>query len=56
MPVVATVGIDPVWFSIYLTIVVDLAQITPLPGFNLFVHPRAGCELSDRLSRHRDLA
>ena len=37
MPAVAAVGIDPVWFGIYLIIVVEMAQITPPLGFNLFV-------------------
>ncbi len=37
MPAVAAVGIDPIWFGIYLIIVVEMAQITPPLGFNLFV-------------------
>ncbi|MEP2919226.1 TRAP transporter large permease subunit [Sulfitobacter sp.] len=37
MPAVIAVGIDPVWFGIYLIIVVEMAQITPPLGFNLFV-------------------
>ncbi|GAA6208633.1 TRAP transporter large permease subunit [Cognatishimia sp. WU-CL00825] len=37
MPMVATVGIDPLWFGIYLVIVVEMSQITPPVGFNLFV-------------------
>ncbi len=37
MPAIAAVGIDPVWFGIYLIIVVEMAQITPPLGFNLFV-------------------
>lgn len=37
MPAVLAVGIDPVWFGIYLIIVVEMAQITPPLGFNLFV-------------------
>ena len=30
-------GIDPLWFGIYLVIVVEMSQITPPVGFNLFV-------------------
>ena len=30
-------GIDPLWFGIYLILVVEMAQITPPVGFNLFV-------------------
>ncbi len=37
MPIVQAVGIDPLWFGIYLVIVVEMSQITPPVGFNLFV-------------------
>ena len=37
MPMIAEVGIDPFWFGIYLVIVVEMSQITPPVGFNLFV-------------------
>ncbi|SEI90623.1 Sialic acid TRAP transporter permease protein SiaT [Marinovum algicola] len=37
MPAIAAVGVDPVWFGVYLIIVVEMAQITPPLGFNLFV-------------------
>jgi tripartite ATP-independent transporter DctM subunit len=37
LPMVAAAGIDPLWFGIYLVIVVEMAQITPPVGFNLFV-------------------
>ncbi|MCB1399532.1 MAG: TRAP transporter large permease subunit, partial [Rhodobacteraceae bacterium] len=30
-------GIDPLWFGIYLVLVVEMSQITPPVGFNLFV-------------------
>jgi len=30
-------GIDRIWFGIFLVIVVEMAQITPPVGFNLFV-------------------
>ncbi len=30
-------GIDRVWFGIFIVIVVEMAQITPPVGFNLFV-------------------
>nr|MDJ0970172.1 TRAP transporter large permease subunit [Kiloniellales bacterium] len=30
-------GFDMIWFGIYLMIVVEMAQITPPIGFNLFV-------------------
>lgn len=37
MPMVTAVGIDPIWFGIYLVLVVEMSQITPPVGFNLFV-------------------
>ncbi|MGR3323643.1 MAG: TRAP transporter large permease [Pseudooceanicola sp.] len=37
MPMVTAAGIDPLWFGIYLVIVVEMSQITPPVGFNLFV-------------------
>jgi tripartite ATP-independent transporter DctM subunit len=37
MPMVTQAGIDPMWFGIFLVIVVEMSQITPPVGFNLFV-------------------
>ena len=37
MPTVQAAGIDPIWFGIFVVLVVELAQITPPVGFNLFV-------------------
>ncbi|WP_127999498.1 TRAP transporter large permease [Piscinibacter defluvii] len=37
MPTVLKAGIDPLWFGIYIVIVVEMAQVTPPVGFNLFV-------------------
>ncbi len=37
MPMVLKVGIDPLWFGIFVVIVVEMSQITPPVGFNLFV-------------------
>lgn len=37
MPMVLQAGIDPLWFGIYIVIVVEMSQITPPVGFNLFV-------------------
>jgi len=37
MPAVSAAGIDPVWFGVYLVVVVEMSQITPPVGFNLFV-------------------
>jgi len=37
MPTVTSAGIDPLWFGIFVVLVVEMAQITPPVGFNLFV-------------------
>ena len=37
MPTVLHAGIDPIWFGIFIVLVVEMAQITPPVGFNLFV-------------------
>ncbi len=37
LPTIQKAGIDLVWFGIYLVLVVEMAQITPPVGFNLFV-------------------
>lgn len=37
LPTVQAAGFDLIWFGIYIVIVVEMAQITPPVGFNLFV-------------------
>ncbi|MEQ8967316.1 MAG: TRAP transporter large permease subunit [Azospirillaceae bacterium] len=37
LPMVEAAGIDRIWFGIYLVLVVEMSQITPPVGFNLFV-------------------
>lgn len=37
LPMIEAAGIDLIWFGIYLVIVVEMSQITPPVGFNLFV-------------------
>ncbi|UTW11714.1 TRAP transporter large permease [Marinobacterium rhizophilum] len=37
LPIVIQGGFDPLWFGIFLVIMVELGQITPPVGFNLFV-------------------
>ncbi len=37
MPTIQVAGIDPLWFGIFVVVVVEMAQITPPVGFNLFV-------------------
>ena len=36
-PMIRAAGIDVIWFGIFIVVVVEMAQITPPVGFNLFV-------------------
>lgn len=36
-PLIRQAGIDPIWFGIFVVITVEMAQITPPVGFNLFI-------------------
>ncbi len=37
IPMIEQAGLDLIWFGIYIVLVVEMAQITPPVGFNLFV-------------------
>ena len=37
LPIVKQAGFDPIWFGVFMVLVVEMAQITPPVGFNLFV-------------------
>jgi len=37
LPIVQAAGFDLIWFGIFIVVVVEMAQITPPIGFNLFV-------------------
>lgn len=37
LPLILQAGFDPVWFGVFLVIMVELGQVTPPIGFNLFV-------------------
>jgi TRAP-type C4-dicarboxylate transport system permease large subunit len=37
LPMVEHVGIDLLWFGVFIVIMVEMANITPPVGFNLFV-------------------
>jgi len=36
-PMIRQAGIDVIWFGIFVVVAVEMAQITPPIGFNLFV-------------------
>ena len=37
LPIVVMAGFDPLWFGIFLVLMVEISQITPPVGFSLFV-------------------
>jgi C4-dicarboxylate transporter, DctM subunit len=37
LPLITQAGFDPLWFGVFVVLVVEMAQITPPVGFNLFV-------------------
>ena len=37
LPIITAAGFDLIWFGIFIIIVVEIAQVTPPLGFNLFV-------------------
>jgi tripartite ATP-independent transporter DctM subunit len=37
LPIIQAAGFDLIWFGIFIVLVVEMAQITPPVGFNLFV-------------------
>ena len=37
LPLATAAGFDPVWYGVFLIITIEMAQITPPVGFNLFV-------------------
>jgi TRAP-type C4-dicarboxylate transport system permease large subunit len=37
MPIINQAGIDPIWFGIFMVVVIEMSQITPPVGINLFI-------------------
>jgi tripartite ATP-independent transporter DctM subunit len=52
LPMVVAAGFDPIWFGIYLILMVELSQITPPVGFNLFVIQGLTGDSIMRIARH----
>jgi len=36
-PIITQAGIDPLWFGVFLVLMIEMGQVTPPVGFNLFV-------------------
>jgi tripartite ATP-independent transporter DctM subunit len=52
LPMVIAAGFDPIWFGIYLILMVEVSQITPPVGFNLFVIQGLTDEPITRIARY----
>ncbi len=52
LPIMVRAGFDPLWFGIFLVIMVELAQITPPVGFSLFVLQHISGETIHTIIRH----
>ncbi|WFE76609.1 TRAP transporter large permease [Roseinatronobacter sp. S2] len=37
MPIAMAAGVDPIWFGIFLVVMIELGQVTPPVGFNLYL-------------------
>ncbi len=51
LPLILAAGFDKIWFGVFLVIVVEMAQITPPVGFNLFVIQGMTGESIGRIAR-----
>ena len=52
LPLVIAAGYDPIWFGVFLVLAVEMAQITPPVGFNLFVLESLTGEPIGRIARY----
>ncbi|MBD25706.1 MAG: C4-dicarboxylate ABC transporter permease [Candidatus Marinimicrobia bacterium] len=52
LPLVIAAGYDPIWFGVFLVLAVEMAQITPPVGFNLFVLQSLTGESISRIARY----
>ncbi|MEM6464332.1 MAG: TRAP transporter large permease subunit [Pseudomonadota bacterium] len=51
LPLIAAAGFDKLWFGVFLVIVIEMSQITPPVGFNLFVIQGLTGESLGRITR-----
>jgi len=51
LPLVTDAGFDPIWFGIFVVVAVEISQITPPIGFNLFVIQSYTGESVGRIAR-----
>ncbi|WP_306118038.1 MULTISPECIES: TRAP transporter large permease subunit [unclassified Roseitalea] len=51
LPAVVSAGWDPLWFGVFLVVTIEMAQLTPPVGFNLFVIQGITGETMTRIAR-----
>lgn len=51
LPLILQAGYDPIWFGIFVVVAVEISQITPPIGFNLFVIQSQTGESIGRIAR-----
>jgi tripartite ATP-independent transporter DctM subunit len=51
LPLIEAAGFDKIWFGVFLVVVVEMSQITPPVGFNLFVIQGLTGESLGRIAR-----
>ncbi len=51
LPLIIGAGFDPIWFGIFVVVAVEISQITPPIGFNLFVIQSQTGESIGRIAR-----
>ena len=51
LPMVQKAGFDLVWFGIFIVLLVEIAEVTPPVGFNLFVLQNMTGKDSNRIAR-----
>ena len=51
LPLIISAGFEKIWFGVFVVIVVEMAQITPPVGFNLFVIQGLTGETIGRVAR-----
>jgi TRAP-type C4-dicarboxylate transport system permease large subunit len=50
-PLVLASGFDPVWFGIFLIITIELSNVSPPVGFNLFIIQQMTGESQTRVAK-----
>ena len=51
LPLVAQAGFDPVWFGIFIVVTIELSNVSPPVGFNLFVIQQMTGDTQTRVAR-----